>query len=100
MTPDNATSPLQLPLFMRFWFGRLTSATGNQMMMVAIGWQMYNLTGSAWDLGLVGLMQFLPALVLILPAGHAADRGNRGQILALSMALQTIVGVVLTVAAF
>ena len=94
------TSPLQLPLFMRFWCGRVASATGNQMMMVAMGWQMYNLTGSAWDLGLVGLAQFLPALVLTLPAGHAADRGNRGHILALCMLLETIVGLVLTASAF
>ena len=56
----DATSPLQLSLFMRFWWGRVVSAMGNQMMMVAMGWQIYNLTGSAWDLGLVGLAQFLP----------------------------------------
>ena len=67
-TPTHPTSPTQLPLFMRFWFGRLTSVAGNQMLMVAIGWHMYSLTGSAWDLGLVGLCQFLPALVLTLPA--------------------------------
>ena len=40
------------------------------MLMVALGWQMYDLTGSAWDLGLVGLLQFLPALALALPAGQ------------------------------
>ena len=100
MIPATATSPLQLPLFMRFWCGRISAATGNQMMMVALGWQMYNLTGSAWDLGLVGLLQFLPALVLTLPAGHAADRGNRGFILVLCMIVETVVGLVLTVAAF
>ena len=97
--PETVTSPLQLPQFMRFWYGRVTSATGNQMMLVAIGWQMYNLTGSAWDLGLVGLAQFLPALLLILPAGHVADRGNRGHILALCMLVQTVVGMLLTVSA-
>ncbi len=73
---------------------------GNQMMMVAVGWQMYNLTGSAWDLGLVGLLQFLPSLLLMLPAGHAADRGNRRHILGLCMALEASVGLVLTAAAF
>ncbi len=36
------------------------------MLMVAVGWQMYDLTSSAWDLGLVGLLQFLPALALVL----------------------------------
>ena len=100
MTPHaDATSPLQLPLFTRFLCGRVASAAGNQMMMVAMGWQMYNLTGSAWDLGLVGLCQFLPAVVLTLPAGHAADRGHRGRILALTMAAQAIVALLLTVAA-
>ena len=79
----DATSPRQLPLFMRFGCGRSVSAMGNQMMMVAMGWQMYKLTGSAWDFGLVGLDQFLRALVVTLPAGHAADRGDRGHILAL-----------------
>ena len=48
--------------FMRLWTARLFGTAGNQMQMVAVGWQMYQLTGSAWDLGLVGLHQFLPAL--------------------------------------
>ena len=71
---------------------------GNQMLMVAVGWQMYTLTGSAWDLGLVGLCQFLPALVLTLPAGHAADRGHRGRILGLSMAAQAATALLLMAA--
>ena len=58
--------------FMRFWVARLFGTTGNQMLMVAIGWQMYDLTGSAWDLGLVGLYQFVPALLFTLVAGHVA----------------------------
>ena len=41
--------------FMRLWYSRLASISGQQMLMVAVGWQMYELTGSAWDLGLVGL---------------------------------------------
>ena len=44
---------------MRFWLARLVSGMASQMLMVAIGWQMYTLTGSAWDLGLVGLMNTL-----------------------------------------
>ncbi len=93
-----ATSPLHLPIFMRFWSGRLTSAAGNQMLLVAIGWHMYTLTSSAWDLGLVGLCQFLPALLMTLPAGHAADHGHRGRILALCMASEAVIAVVLTAA--
>jgi len=74
---------------------RLAGAAASQMMMVAVGWQMYDLTGSAWNLGLVGLLQFLPALILTLPAGHVADRHHRGRILAATMAALGAVAVVL-----
>ena len=56
--------------FMRYWVSRLTGNLANQMLLVAIAWQMYEITGSAWDLGLVGLYQFVPALVLTLVAGR------------------------------
>ena len=52
------------------------------MQSVAIGWRVYALTGSAFDLGLVGLAQFLPILLLTLPAGHVADRYDRRRIVA------------------
>ena len=61
--------PLSLasyPSFLRFWAGRVAGTMGNQMLMVAVGWQMYDLTHSAWNLGLVGLFQFVPALALTL----------------------------------
>ncbi|CDS49713.1 MFS permease [Polaromonas sp. CG9_12] len=74
--------------FMRMWFSRLFGTTGNQMLMVAVGWQMYELTGSAWDLGLVGLYQFSPALLLTLVAGHVADRLNRAHIVAACLLMQ------------
>ncbi len=48
-----------------------------QMQAVAVGWQVYAMTGSALDLGLVGLAQFLPMLLCALPAGHVADRFDR-----------------------
>jgi MFS family permease len=89
---------LALPAFMRFWVARLGGTIGNQILMVAIGWQMYDLTGSAWDLGLVGLLQFLPALLLTLVAGHVADRHDRTRILAACMAVQTVVALVLAAA--
>ena len=80
---------------MRMWFARLFGATGNQMLLVAVGWQMYELTGSAWDLGLVGLYQFLPALLLTLVAGHVADRVHRGRIVAACLVLQLAVALLL-----
>lgn len=70
----------------------------NQMLMVALAWQMYDLTNSAWDLGLVGLLQFIPALVLTLPAGHVADRFHRGHIVALCLLCQAVVAGVLLAA--
>ncbi len=75
--------PLQIPQFRRYWFSRIAGVMGSQMLLVAMGWQMYELTGSAWDLGLVGLAQFLPALLLALPAGHTVDRHERQRVLAL-----------------
>lgn len=81
--------------FMRFWFARLASTAASQMLLVAVGWQMYDLTGSAWDLGLVGLLQFLPALLLALPAGHLIDRWHRGRIIAACLIVQVGVSLLL-----
>ncbi len=70
---------------------------GNQMLMVAVAWHMYDITSSAWDLGLVGLFQFVPALLMTLPAGHLADRVHRGRIFACCMALQAAVATLMLV---
>lgn len=84
--------------FIRFWWARLTGVTGNQMLMVAVAWHMYDITNSAWDLGLVGLFQFVPALVLTLPAGHVADQYHRGRIFALCMLVQALIAILLIAA--
>jgi MFS family permease len=84
--------------YMRMWFARIFGTTGNQMLMVAVGWQMYELTGSAWDLGLVGLYQFAPALLLTLVAGHVADRVHRGRIIAGCLVTQAAVAMILVAA--
>jgi MFS family permease len=84
--------------YMRMWFARIFGTTGNQMLMVAVGWQMYDLTGSAWDLGLVGLYQFMPALLLTLVAGHVADRVHRGRIIAACLVTQATVAMILVAA--
>jgi MFS family permease len=89
------TSLFRYRAYMRFWYSRLASTSANQMLMVAVGWQMYDLTGSAWDLGLVGLLQFLPALLLVLVAGHAVDRYHRAHIVMLCMLVQTAISLVL-----
>ena len=76
--PDAAAVPLlRQSGFVRFWLARTLSTAGFQITAVVVGWQIYGLTGSTLELGLVGLMQFLPMLVMTLPAGHAADVFDR-----------------------
>ncbi|MBB6563520.1 MFS family permease [Acidovorax soli] len=84
--------------YLRLLGARVTGGAANQMLMVALGWQMYDLTGSAWDLGLVGLAQFLPALLLTLPAGHLVDQHDRRLLLAGSLGLQCVVALGLALA--
>ena len=84
--------------FMRFWLARLAGTMANQMLMVAVAWQMYDITSSAWDLGLVGLFQFVPALLMTLPAGHVVDRLHRGRIFAACMLTQAVVALLLVLA--
>jgi len=84
--------------FMRLWSARLFGTAASQMLLVAIGWHMYDLTGSAWDLGLVGLYQFVPALLLALLAGHVVDRHHRGRIVAACFGVQGAVALVLLLA--
>jgi MFS family permease len=86
--------------FMRFLLARLGGTTANQMLMVALAWHMYDITSSAWDLGLVGLFQFVPALVFTLPAGHVADRLHRGRIFAICMLTQALSAAVLLAAIY
>ncbi len=79
---------LQYPSFTRFLSARLLASVAVQMQTVAVGWQVYAITGNPLDLGLIGLSQFLPFVLLVLPAGHVADRQNRAAILALCIALE------------
>lgn len=72
----------------RFLIARAGSITAQQMLMLAISWHMYDLTSSAWDLGLVGLFQFVPGLATTLVAGHYADRVHRGRMVAVCLAAQ------------
>ena len=81
--------------YVRLWFARVVGGAASQMLMVAVGWQMYDITGSAWDLGLVGLLQFAPALALVLVVGHVVDRVHRARILAGCMAVHVGVALVL-----
>src|ERR1700723_2029657 len=66
--------------FLAFLLSRSFSRFSSQIGAVAIGWQIYDLTGSAFDLGMVGLVQFLRTALLVVVAGHAADRYERKRV--------------------
>jgi MFS family permease len=78
--PAGASDLLRHRSFLLFLFSRSLSRFSSQIGAVAIGWQVYDLTGSAFDLGMVGLVQFLPTALLILVAGQAADRYERKRV--------------------
>ena len=67
------------------------------MLSVAVGWQIYAITGRALDLGLIGLVQFAPSLLLALPARHLADPFNRRRIVALCQVVECIAVAALTI---
>ncbi len=83
------------PPFLRFLLARILGTTANQMLMVAVSWHMYDITSSAWDLGMVGLFQFIPALLMTLPAGHLADRLHRGRMFACCMLVHAMLALTL-----
>ena len=77
--------------FALFWVSLVSEALALQMAVVAIGWQVYSISGSALDLGLLGLAEFLPLLLLALPAGHLADRIPRRRLLTVMGASNAVV---------
>jgi len=92
---SRAFSALAYPDFSRFISARFLATLAVQMQSVAVGWQIYALTGDPLDLGLIGLAQFLPFVALVLPAGHIADRNDRRTILALCYVTEVACGVLL-----
>jgi MFS family permease len=86
--------------FVLFWLARLASTMGYQMLALTIGWQIYEITNSAFDLGLVGLIQFVPAVVLTLLIGHAADRYDRRLIVRVAQGVYVMAAVMITLALF
>jgi MFS family permease len=71
------------PAFVFYEFARFFVVASLEMQSVAVGWQVYEITHCAFDLGLVGLCQFLPGILLFLVSGHVADRFNRRNLLVL-----------------
>ena len=74
--------------FSRYWAARFLTTFATQIVSVAVGWQIYDLTRDPFDLGLVGIIQFAPSLLLVLITGSVADRFGRRLIMSLSAFLE------------
>ena len=72
--------------FALYLSARFLASIATQMLIIAVGWQVYHITGSLLDLGFIGLSQFVPFLCLSLFAGHAADQFDRRLIIILCLA--------------
>jgi MFS family permease len=85
------------PLFKKFWSARACTSLAFQMQGVAVGWQIYSITHSAFYLGLVGLAQFLPMFCLTLVVGHVADRYNRRRIILICQIIEGLAAAALAI---
>lgn len=76
--------------YLFYALGRFIASLGQQMLTVAVGWELYERTGSALGLGLTGLTQFLPMLAMTLPAGHCAETRNRKGIVVVTQGVMAL----------
>jgi MFS family permease len=94
--PESSSAALlRHPPFAFLWSSRVLANVGSQMLAVAVGWQLYALTGSALDLGLVGLAEFVPIVALTLVVGQVADRYDRRLIAVACQVVKAVATVVL-----
>ncbi len=91
---------LQFRDFKLLWIGLLISRIGSEMQVVGLNWQMYLLTNSALSLGIIGLCRFIPALILSLPAGIAADTMDRKKVMLWSQIIQLVISLLFTLITF
>ncbi len=75
--------------FQRYWVQKFLNTLAVQIVSVAVGWQVYDLTRDPFDLGLIGLTQFLPQLALVLVTGAAADMFGRRVVMGLAQVIET-----------
>jgi MFS family permease len=101
-SPNSGTQPsiLRHKPFAFFWFARGFTSIAFQIQGVAVGWQVYALTGSPFYLGLVGLAQFLPMFLLTLAVGHIADRYDRRRIVRLCQIAEGLAAAALALGSF
>jgi MFS family permease len=100
LAPADAGTLLRQPAFILFLLSRCLSRFASLIGIVAIGWQLYDLTDSAFALGLVGLVGFLPTALLVFVAGHAADRYERKRIMQLCQLAEALTTMVLAWGAY
>jgi MFS family permease len=86
--PSDNYAAFRHSAFLRFWLARFLTTFSAQIVSVAVGWQIYDLTRDPLDLGLVGIIQFIPSLLLVLVTGATADRFGRRLIMGLSGLLE------------
>jgi MFS family permease len=98
--PIGAGALLRQSSFLFFLLSRSLSRFSGQIAGVAIGWQIYDLTGRAFDLGMVGLIQFLPTALLVFIAGSAADRYPRRRVVQLCLIAEALAAVYLCWASY
>ncbi|HRD75947.1 MAG TPA: MFS transporter, partial [Hyphomicrobiaceae bacterium] len=98
MTAASEVSPFSVPAFRTFWAARVIATIAYQALSIAIGWKLYELTGNVLDLGLVGLVQFVPMVALTLVVGHVADRYDRSRIVAICQAIEALAALSLAAA--
>jgi len=99
-SPDPPLSLLHHRPFALFWFARGFTSIAFQIQGVAVGWQVYALTGSPFYLGLVGLAQFLPMFLLTLVVGHVADRYDRRTVVRLCQIVEGLAAAALAFGSF
>ncbi|MBX3010285.1 MAG: MFS transporter, partial [Caldilineaceae bacterium] len=90
----------RIPKYRIYIIGWFLAMVGTRIQSVAIGWEMYQRTGEALSLGLVGLAQALPTMLLALPAGYLADRFNRPKLVILSLWAMTMTSVGLAILSY
>ena len=89
-------SAIRHPFVRALALARISGVIGSQIINVAVGWQLYEVTGSALSLGLVGLFELAPVLFFMIPAGNAADRYARRNIAMAAMAVSSVAAFGLT----
>ncbi|MER8897414.1 MFS transporter [Mesorhizobium sp. M0676] len=86
--PDRRYAAFRHRSFLSYWAARFLTTFASMIVSVAVGWQIYDLTRDPFDLGIVGIVQFLPSLLLVLVTGVVADRLGRRLIMALATVVE------------